>query len=436
MRLDELHLWFLGEPDRPRYVGTLRLSVPGANVSLRYDQAWLQTGFPLSEDLPLRDIEFSPARLSGALPRAIGAVDDARPDRWGEKVIRYVDKPARTTLLEYLYYAGDERFGALGVSTSPHHYEPRSTHALPRLVDVSTLGEAVAAIESSEELTKIQAKFISGSGSPLGGAKPKAVIEIDGEQWILKFFNNEPIDAPLVEHASMTLAAKAGIEVAKTQIIPVSGVNAIAIRRFDRDGSRRIHAISACTAIRAAAATSSEPDFAYPVLAQILRRRGVSKRALGEHHAFELFRRMVFNILIDNTDDHEKNHALLMDDPQGVRQMRLAPAYDVLPSNSGQGRQQFRCGLEGFESTLANAMSECAMFGLTHEAALDEITKVVAVVDTWQEHFKSVGVCDADIKALAQAIDNPVLMSQRQNLSSLRAVSPTTTHRRSPFQPE
>lgn len=434
MRHDQLHLWFLANPDQPRYVGKLQLSIPGHNVSLRYDQSWIETGFPLSEDLPLKGGELSPSRIAGAAPRAAGAVDDARPDRWGEKVIRYVEKPERLSLMEYLYYAGDDRFGALGISTSEDVYAPKPTHALPRLEDARTLSEAIAKIENSEPLSRIEAKFISGSGSPLGGAKPKAVIEIAGEQWIIKFFNNEPIDAPLVEHASMTLAAKAGIEVAQTQIIPVSGVNAIAIRRFDRRDGRRVHAISAGTAIRAASPQGTEPDMGYSALALILRRRGVSKDRLSETQAIELFRRMVFNILIDNTDDHEKNHALLMDDPEGDRQIRLAPAYDILPSNSGQGHQEFRCGKDGFASTLANAMSECALFGLADAEAASEVKAVIKMVDAWKDHFKEAGVSDRDIEVLSQTIDSPSLLGERQGFSSLFPIGKKTPKRRGPFQ--
>ena len=112
MRLDDLYLWFLGDGD-PRYVGALKLVAGGKGVSLHYGVQWLASGFALSEDLPLIDIEFMPAgRLSGNVARAVGAVDDARPDRWGEKVIRFVDKPKRISLMELLYYAGDDRFGA------------------------------------------------------------------------------------------------------------------------------------------------------------------------------------------------------------------------------------------------------------------------------------------------------------------------------------
>ena len=131
LRFDELHLWFLGVPARPRLVGELRLVSAGKGVSLTYASDWLEAGFPLSEDLPLVNIEHLP-RSNGV---AAGAVDDARPDRWGERVIHYIDKPARLSLMEHLYFAGDDRFGALGVSTSGTDYLPRRNGPLPRLAD-------------------------------------------------------------------------------------------------------------------------------------------------------------------------------------------------------------------------------------------------------------------------------------------------------------
>lgn len=353
MRLDDLHLWYLANPAQPLYVGALRRVSVGKGVSLRYGQDWLTHGFALSEDLPLVDTEFlPPSRLLADAQRAVGAVDDARPDRWGEKVIRFVDKPQRLSLMEYLYYAGDDRFGALGVSTSASQYTPRAAGPLPRLEDAKALSEVAAKIEASEPLTELESKIIAGGGSPLGGAKPKALITIDGEQWVIKFFNNEPVDAPLVEHATMTLAALAGITVAQTQVIALGGLHAVAIRRFDRDQGLRVHSISAGTAIRAATASGQEPLMGYPELARILRRVGVAQDNVNQHDARELFRRMVFNILMDNTDDHEKNHSLLVVSPFKNGRFKLAPAYDVLPTNSGQGYQEFVCGELGRDQHL------------------------------------------------------------------------------------
>lgn len=418
MRLDDLHLWFLADPSEPRYVGALRLVAAGKGVSLRYGADWLANGFALSEDLPLVDTEFLPqGRLLADGPRAVGAVDDARPDRWGEKVIRFVDRPQRLSLMEYLYYAGDDRFGALGVSTSPTVYVSRALGPLPRLQDAQQLSEVAAKIEAAEPLTAIEARIMAGGGSPLGGAKPKALITIDAEQWVIKFFNNEPVDAPLVEHATMTLAARAGINVAATQVVPLQGLHAVAIRRFDRIGGVRIHSISAGTAIRAATAAGQEPQLGYPELARLLRRAGVAHSGVHLQDARELFRRMVFNILMDNTDDHEKNHSLLMPQPAAHGRLRLAPAYDVLPTNSGQGYQEFICGADGRDSTLDNAMSECEAFGLTPAEAAMEVAQVIGVVDHWQSHFASLGVSPRDIESLAQQIDGDFLLAQRRGFA-------------------
>lgn len=436
MRLDDLYLWFLGEPTTPRYIGALKLVSAGKGVSLHYSEDWLANGFALSEDLPQVDTEFlPPGRLGADAQRAVGAVDDARPDRWGEKVIRFVDKPKRLSLMEYLYFAGDDRFGALGVSTSAATYNPRIGGALPRLEEAQQLSEVVAKIEASEPLSALEAKIIAGGGSPLGGAKPKALIDINGEQWVIKFFNNEPVDTPLIEHATMTLATRAGITVAETQVIHLADTNAIAIRRFDREQGRRIHSISAGTAIRAASASGAEPEMGYPELARILRRVGIAQDDINQRDARELFRRMVFNILVDNTDDHEKNHSLLVANPFDFGRLKLAPAYDILPTNSGQGYQEFICGAHGRDSTLENAMSQCEAFGLLPSEAAAEVVAVIDVVNTWQAHFEQAEVSDHDIKSLAERIDGDELLAQRTQFDATRFQgAPRKKPRKSPFQ--
>ncbi len=436
MRLDDLSLWYLGDPASPRYVGALKLVSAGKGVSLHYGREWLASGFPLSEDLPLVDIEhMPPGRLAADAQRAVGALDDARPDRWGEKVIRFVDKPRRLSLMEYLYYAGDDRFGALGVSTSSSTYSPRVGGPLPRLEKAQQLSEVVAKIEASEPISALEARIMAGGGSPLGGAKPKALIDIDAEQWVIKFFNNEPVDTPLIEHATMTLAQRAGITVATTRVIPLPGANAVAVRRFDRKPGGRIHCISAGTAIRAVTASGEEPEMGYPELARILRRVGIAQDDINQRDARELFRRMVFNILIDNTDDHDKNHALLVVNPFENGRLKLAPAYDVLPTNSGQGYQEFICGAHGRDSTLDNAMSQCEAFGLLPAEAAADVAAVVGTVNTWQEHFAQVGVTERDIKSLAERIDGEELLSQRVGFDPAAFPSaPSRRKRTSPFR--
>jgi serine/threonine-protein kinase HipA len=271
------------------------------------------------------------------------------------------------------------------------------------------------------------------AGGSFGGAKPKALIDIGGVQWLIKFFDGEPIDVPLIEHASMTLAKLADITVAETQVVPLSAENAIAVRRYDRDGARRIHCISAGTALRAQALAGQEPELGYPSLAQLLRRAGVTDGDQNLHDMRELFRRMVFNILIDNTDDHEKNHALQVVAPTRQGRYRLTPAYDVLSTNSGQGYQEFIVGVDQRDSTLSNAMSQCELFGYTRVQAAAQVARVIKVVDGWREHFARCGVTDSDLQSLAERIDGDPLLIQRRMFNPAEYAKARAPKRRRPF---
>jgi serine/threonine-protein kinase HipA len=268
------------------------------------------------------------------------------------------------------------------------------------------------------------------AGGSFGGAKPKALIDIDGVQWLIKFFDNEPIDVPLVEHASMTLAELADITVAETRVVPLIGENALAVRRYDRDGSRRIHCISAGTALRAQAPAGQEPELGYPGLAQLLRRAGVTDGDQNVRDMHELFRRMIFNILIDNTDDHEKNHVLQVVAPARQGRYRLAPAFDVLSTNSGQGFQEFIVGADQRDSTLSNAMSQCQLFGYTPVQAAAQVARVIKVVEGWREHFARCGVTRSDLESLGERIDGDPLLSQRRKFDPAEYATARAPRRR------
>lgn len=398
---DVLHLWWLGRADAPVPVGTLRWVRALRGVSLEYLPDWLARGVPLSEDLPLTAGEILPTIKD----TAVGAVDDARPDRWGERLIAHLDRPARLSIMEYLYFAGDDRFGALGVSTSAVRYEPRAATLLPRLAEVGEVMTIVRRIEAGEPLAERERRLIA-PGRTMGGARPKALVEIDGEQWLLKFSEaGEDVDAPLIEHATMTLARQAGIRSAETRAIRLPRGHAVAVRRFDRHGANRVHALSAHVALRAAGM-----ELGYPQLALLLRRRGDADPAVRAEGRRELFRRMVFNILIDNTDDHEKNHVLLADD---ANTCRLSPAFDMLPAGTALTTQAMIVGRDGTDATIDNALSECASFGLRTDEAVGEARKVAEAVDGWKTHFRDCGVTAADINRLATWVDGPHLGAQR-----------------------
>jgi serine/threonine-protein kinase HipA len=401
--VDLLHLWYLGG-DQPRLIGDLRLVLSARGVSLKYGEEWLKRGFPLSEDVPLTDIEFLPREKD----TAAGAVDDARPDRWGERVIRYLERPKRLSLMEMLYLAGDERFGALGVSSSAKEYVPFLRGPLPTLADVGDIHAVVQKVLKGDKIDERQRRLLA-PGATMGGTQPKALLASDGALWVVKFADQGNFASPRSEHAAMTLAKQADIEAAETRLIEFRGGVAVAVKRFDRRAGRRLHAISANVALKAAGA-----DLSYPSLAQLLRRRGADENGRNRLQMRELFRRLVFNILIDNTDDHEKNHAVLMSDSQNYL---LAPAYDVLPTAQGLGYQAMVVGRDGASSTIENALSEVRAYGMNRQEAIDEAGTVAKVVDDWMAHFKATGMKDPEIESLASWIDRPALLEQRRALT-------------------
>lgn len=408
---DALYLWALLDPARPTLVGTLGLSQLVADcATFTYSPQWQY--FDLSENLPR--VQGQHTFTAGERGSAPGAVDDARPDRWGERIIRHIDPPARLSVLEMLLFAGDDRFGALGVSVSAERYIPRPLGPYAQLRDLAQLSAAIEDVQAQAPVVTADIQRLVQPGVTLGGARPKALLQTDGgTSVVIKFSElDDAVDAPLVEHATMTLAAQAGIHVAATGVLPIpqrrhrKARHALTIERFDRaggNGQYRMHCISARTALRAA----NQPE-SYSALAGVLLRLAHPDRqaALRE----ELFKRMVFNILMDNTDDHERNHSLRLGF-DGYYE--LTPAYDIVPSLQNLGYQALSVGTAGAESSLDNALTELREFGIKRPRAIELIQQVARVVDGWQGHFAELGVSAADMEMLRESIDRQGLKVQR-----------------------
>jgi serine/threonine-protein kinase HipA len=405
---DTLYLWAMVNPAAPTLVGELGLSQLVANcATFRYDPGWWH--FPLSEDLPLVPGQVYSAGEKDSAP---GAIDDARPDRWGERIIRHIERPARLSILEMLLFAGDDRFGALGVSVSADAYRPRTLGPYPQLRDLTALSNAIDHVQTQTALSASMQRLVQ-PGVTLGGARPKALLHTDAGPCVIKFAElDDAVDTPLVEHATLTLAALAGIQVAATGVLPLAARHgrprhALTIQRFDRQGPYRLHCQSAKTLLRAARLSES-----YGALATVLLRLAHPNHQAAQRE--ELFRRMVFNILIDNTDDHERNHSVrlaLSGYPE------LTPAYDVLPTLLNLGYQAMAVGRAGAESSLDNALTDINEFGLTRARAIELIQEVAHTVSQWQAHFIACGVSAADVELLAASIDRPALKLQRQAFS-------------------
>ena len=345
---DQLYVWNIVNPAVPTLVGEVSLSQLVADcATFTYATEWWN--FPLSEDMPLVQGQMFSATERGSAP---GALDDARPDRWGERIIRHIDRPARLSILEMLLFAGDGRFGALGISTSAEQYVSRRFGPYLQLQDLGKLTVALGELQTQAPLTAEMQRLLQ-PGASLGGARPKALLQTDNGPCVIKFSElDDPVDTPLIEHATMTLAAKAGLYVASTGVLSITprygkARHALTVERFDRIADYRVHCLSAKTALRAAGLIES-----YSALATILLRLGHPDRQVAMRE--ELFKRMVFNILMDNTDDHERNHSISLNLLDGYYD--LTPAYDVVPSLQNLGRQAMIVGTMGTESSIASAI--------------------------------------------------------------------------------
>jgi serine/threonine-protein kinase HipA len=265
------------------------------------------------------------------------------------------------------------------------------------------LHHAVQRVMRGEVINEQQRRLLQ-PGVSMGGARPKSLMKMDGASWVVKFAETGEMDTPLIEYACMQMALRCGINTAETQLLTLPKGHALAVKRFDRMGQRRLHVLSARVALHAAG-----EGMGYPELSQILRRLGHPDRVRAQQQ--ELFRRMVFNILIDNTDDHEKNHVLIRGD-DGFYD--LSPAFDVVSSVQGLGYQQMRVGAKGHEASMANALSEVAAFGLTGALARQTVIEIAGQVAQWKTVFTDLNVRDADIELLAQYLDGAYLTQQRR----------------------
>ncbi len=411
---DRLSVWSLSDPEQPCRVGEVRLIAGNRGLSFTYDLNWIANGYPLSGDMPLQTAPLVPKDRELGL----GAISDAMPDRWGEKSIRYLDRPKRVTPLDLLYFAGDRRFGALGFSINPDRYEPHDNGPLPELDSIEALMDLIQRIDNNEPLTERE-KTIVSSTRTMGGAHPKALVQVDERECIAKFPRGSNVDIALIEHASLALAASAGITVSPTLPVRSASGHVVMIDRFDRNQGHRLHCLSAKSALLCGVDPAYPPidELSYPAMADFIRQFADPDRQ--SENRKELFRRMAFNILIENTDDHEKNHAFIFEG----RHWSLAPVYDVLPLMANAGHQEMIVGNDGLEGSLANALSQCERFDLKRDEAIETWFAVADRVSQWKEVFSNIGVSASDIEYLSDFIDSEdrITMRNRDSIHSLPA---------------
>lgn len=354
--------------------------------------------------LPLSPSRFETARLGGMF----GALRDASPDSWGRRVIEKVTGRAVLDELDYLLDGPEDRAGALsfGLGVEP----PPPVRQFNRVLQLGELRKAAGLLERSAVGKRVakQLERLRQPGTSLGGARPKNGVEDAAGLWVAKFpqrgdrWNNAAVEA-----AMLALAGRCGIHVPETRIERLGSESVLLVKRFDRErsgaGYLRHRMVSALTVLDAEDQAAMRTNWSYLLLADELQRW--SARPAEDRE--ELFRRMAFNALISNLDDHPRNHALIAPG----REWQLAPAYDLTPQPVVSLERRdlaLECGPFGRMARRDNLIAGAGRFGLEQAAAgaiIDKLRRVVA--RHWRAEVLRHGGSEADCAAIEPAFMYP-----------------------------
>lgn len=346
--------------------------------------------------LPLRNEPFAlPERRlrdGGALPLSLR---DALPDAWGRLVLEAEHGPLND--IDVLLMTNAERVGAMVFSeTLPIAAPGKDNDSF----ELDALADAANRLEFRMDVPADLRRLLQQGGS-LGGARPKANFIHQGRRCIAKFpARDDELDVQLLEAATLALASSCGIRVPAFSLLPIPHGHALVLERFDREGpasnERRIHYLSASAVLDVPYESSAG---SYIELGQALRRISAKPAADME----ELFRRLVFNILVDNSDDHIKNHGVLH---TGDTRYRLSPAFDLVPQRMNLGSQQLAIMPGRFDSDLDLAREAAPHFGLSPAPATEIITSIVETVTTqWWSTLHSLGAPVEMLRSLEPRFD-------------------------------
>lgn len=379
-----------------------KISLTSTAGEFTYADSWLalEWAYPLDPiNLPL-----SVKRYSVSAKRQVSGVFlDAAPDNWGETIMLLRHKSVPRNQIEKLLRLSGAGVGGLHFSLS--RTKPKIPESLPAIELLDNLALAISDIEQKKLVTPDQLKLIE-NGSSMGGARPKVSVfeKSTGKSWLVKFSKSadDMFDYPVVEYASMTFLASLGVRVPQVKLFRLSNTRSCyLIERFDRL-DHGLHFISANSLfniekMRIYDKATHDPA-SYVALARILRK--IANDSVGECR--ELFKRMLINILVGNTDDHGRNVALQLDLQN--RLWSLTPVYDVLPILSSAGLQALSVGLDGRKSSIANALSCAKEFMLTEKESESIVKQIVDAFEGWKEHFVQAGVSSGDMQLIENVI--------------------------------
>jgi serine/threonine-protein kinase HipA len=378
------------------------------SASFEYVPAWLDhpARFSLEPALALGPGPFHTA----ADTPMFGAIGDSAPDRWGRALMRRMERrraeregqvPHTLHEIDVLLLVDDEaRQGALRFAEregGPFLREEGVTR-IPPLVDLPRLLLAADRVLADKD-TDEDLRLLVAPGSSLGGARPKASVrEKDGHLAIAKLpRRDDEFNTVLWEATAMALARKAGIAVPAGRVETVAKKPVLLLRRFDRDGARRIPFLSAMSMLGA----RDNETHSYMEIVDALRQHGAAPRKDME----ELWRRLAFNILISNTDDHLRNHGFLYEGHDG---WRLSPAYDLNPVPADLKPRILTTAINEDDNTasLALALDVAGYFGIDASRARDIAAQVGQAVSKWRNEAARHGLTKLEIDRMASAFEH------------------------------
>jgi serine/threonine-protein kinase HipA len=343
-------------------------------------------------NLPLND-EIHVKHRTRDTPAMFGVLIDAGPDEWGRRCLTKTRRPPPVTQVEFLLAASGEGVGALHFTANlGDPVRPPPERPFENLVHLQHIA---GDIEAGKEVDHaLEPYFFHGSG--LGGARPKSLIENDGREWIAKFNrDSDLVDMCRVELASMRMARAAGIEVPDVDLTETDRGPVILVERFDQAPNEQHHLVSVASLINKFDITEiDESTMSYPGITQLGKRIGHLTSDLGA----DVFRRMLFNIAIGNTDDHLRNHAFMK--RAAASDYSLSPGYDIVPQISLQGSHAIAIGPFGATPTVDNIQAAARRMGVADELAHEIAGAVLGVTSTWRDHMTDAGVGASDLVLL------------------------------------
>ncbi len=411
---NEIYVYENWESDTPSLIGTLYVDGGRGKqiVSFEYDDDWLNdltNNVSLDPDLKMfKGRQYVPADKS-----MFGVFEDSCPDRWGrllmkrrEAIIAKKEEPKPRSLTEVDFLIGVHdatRMGGLRFSASKGGVFLSDDKELtaPPWTTLRKLESASLAFEKNDDgMEEKWLKQLVAPGSSLGGARPKAsVLAPDGSLWIAKFpSKHDEINVGAWEMVVHDLAVLCKLNVPEAKLENFSKTGSTFLtKRFDREGDRRIHFASAMTLLGKTDGANATEGSSYLEIASIITANGASR----QNDLLELWRRIVFNMAVSNTDDHLRNHGFIL-----VKNgWSLSPLYDVNPNIYGD-TLSLNVDSENNLIDFNLALSVAKMYGLSNAQALEELKEIKHVVENnWRRLAQQYGLSRSEIEGMAPAFN-------------------------------